>query len=110
MSNPRKTKDDPIELDIPDGVPEAEQAVEILRAWIADGSMMLSLSADAFADRVVDWGRLLGEIGHHIARSAELQGHMKEHEALQALRQGFDDTLPRHQPAMSGKVRGRVNH
>ena len=101
---------EPDELDIPDGVPAATEAVELLRAWIADGSMMLSLNADAFGDRVIDWGRLLAEIGHHVARSAHLQGHMKEHEALQALQQGFDTTLRANQPTMSGKVRGRVNH
>lgn len=100
----------PIELDLPDGVTEAEMAVEVLRAWIADGSMMLSLSADAFAERSGDWGRLLAEIGQHVARSASLQGYMPEHEALQAIRKGFDETLGRYQPAMSGDVRGRVKH
>ena len=107
----KKTQNkDPIELDIPDGVAASREAVELLRAWIADGSMMLSLNADAFGDRVGDWGRLLGEIAHHVARSAHLQGHMKEHEALQALHQGFDAIMSTNQPTMSGKVRGRVNH
>ena len=107
---PKPAKEDPVELDIPDGVAEADQSVEILRAWIADGSMMLSLSADAFGERTIDWGRLLAEIGHHIAKAAHLQGHMTQHEALQAVRQGFEERLPRAQPSMSGKVRGRVNH
>ena len=26
-----------LELDVPEGVPEAEQAVELIRAWVADG-------------------------------------------------------------------------
>lgn len=104
------SKNDPVELEIPDTIAEARQAVEVVRAWIADGSLMLSLNADAFSDRVDDWGRLLGEIGQHIAHAAALQGSMKEHEALQALRQGFDETISQHQPAMSGKVRGRSTH
>ena len=103
-------KDDPIELDIPDGVADADQSIEILRAWIADGSMMLSLNTDAFGDNVTDWGRILGEIAHHVARAAKLQGHMSEHEALRAVREGFDATLRANQPTMSGKVRGRVSH
>lgn len=103
-------KDDPIELDVPDGISDARQAVEVLRAWIADGSMMLSLNSEAFGERVVDWGRILGEIGHHVARSAKLNGHMSEHEALQAVRQGFDAAMQSSQPTMSGKVRGRVSH
>ena len=103
-------KDDPIELDEPDGVGEAEQAVEVMRAWIVDGAMMLSLNADAFGDRVSDWGRILAKVAHHVARSAKLQGHMNEHEALQAVREGFDATMRSAQPTMTGKVRGRVNH
>ncbi len=106
----KSIKDDPVELDIPDGVPNADQAVEVMRAWIADGSMMLSLNADAFGDRVIDWGRILGEIAHHVARSAKMQGHMDEHEALKAVREGFDQTMRMGQPTMTGKVRGRVNH
>ena len=110
MSKTKQPKDEPVELEVPDGVPDADQAVELLRAWIADGALMLSLNADAFGDRVIDWGRLLAEIGHHVARSANLQGQMSEHEALQAVRKGFEETYPRQQGAMSGKVRGRVNH
>ncbi len=105
-----KVRAEPDELEIPDGVPKADQAVEVLRAWIADGALMVSLNADAFGDRVGDWGRLLGEISHHVARAATLQGHMANHEALQAIRAGFEDTLPRAQPAMSGTVRGRTSH
>ena len=104
------SSNDPVELDVPDGVPAAKEAVELLRAWIADGAMMLSLNADAFGDRVIDWGRILGEIAHHVARSAKLQGHMSEAEALQAVHEGFDATMRSNQPTMSGKVRGRVNH
>ena len=106
----KSDKRDPIELDIPDGVVEADQAVEVMRAWIGDGSMMLSLNADAFGDHLIDWGRILGEIAHHVARSAKMQGHMNETEALQAVREGFDATMRANQPTMSGKVRGRVNH
>jgi hypothetical protein len=106
----KSDKQDPIELDIPDAIAETDHSVEVMRAWIGDGAMMLSLNADAFGDRVIDWGRILGEIAHHIARSAKLQGHMSETEALQAVREGFDATLRMNQPTMSGKVRGRVNH
>lgn len=103
-------KEDPLELDVPDGITEATAAVEVMRTWVADGAMMLSLNSDAFGDRVVDWGRILGEIAHHVARSAKLNGHMNEHEALQAVRQGFDAAMQSSQPTLSGKVRGRVNH
>lgn len=105
-----ETEDAPIELEIPEGVAEARQAVELVRAWIADGSLMVSLNADAFDDRLVDWGRLLAQVGHHVVNAVVLQGTMTEAEALKALRQGFEAMFPTHEPTMSGKVRGRVTH
>lgn len=104
------TKPDIDELDIPDGVATARQSVEVLRAFIADGALMVSINADAFGPRVQDWGRLMAEISHHVARSAELQGHMSDQEAIAQLRKGFEETLRQAQPTMTGKIRGRVNH
>jgi hypothetical protein len=102
--------DQPAELDIPDGVPEAEQAVELIRAWVADGALMVTLNGEALGDRLQDWGRLLAQIGHHVARASSLNGQMKEHESLAAIRRGFDAMLPINEPTLSGKVRRRVTH
>jgi Domain of unknown function (DUF5076) len=99
-----------VELDIPDAIANTEHAVELMRAWIGDGALMLALNSEAFGERVVDWGRILGEIGHHVARAAKLNGHMSEHEALQALQQGFESAVRTAQPTLSGKLQGRVNH
>ena len=79
----------PLELEIPDGAAEASQSVELIRAWVCDGSLRVSLNADAFGDRVSDWGRLLSEIAEHIAKASALQGHMGEGEAEAAIRQTF---------------------
>lgn len=98
------------ELDIPDGVGTAKQSVEVLRAFIADGALMVSINADAFGPRVKDWGRLIAEITHHVAHAAELQGHMSEQDAITHLRKVFEESLRQVQPTMTGKIRGRVNH
>ncbi len=108
MSSPERNE--PIELELPDGVLDGEQAVELIRAWIVDGSLMVALNADAFDDRMQDWGRLLAQIGHHLAKAAALQGHMSEPEALAALRKGFEAMHTTHEPSLSGKVRGRQTH
>jgi hypothetical protein len=79
----------PVELEIPDGVAEASQSVELIRAWVCDGALRVSLNADAFGDRVSDWGRLLSEIAEHVAKASALQGHMGEGEAEAAIRQTF---------------------
>jgi hypothetical protein len=99
-----------LELDAPDGVREASNAVEIVRGWIGDGSLLVSLNPDVFDDRIGEWGRVFGQLAHHVARSAALGGRMSEAEALAAIRQSFNGVLPLNQSTISGEVRGRVRH
>jgi hypothetical protein len=108
-------KEPPIELEIPGDVPKADQAVELIRAWIADGSLMVSLNAEAFGDRVGDWGRLLSEVSAHIAKAAALQGHMSETEAEAVVRKAFTTAgiVVAGSPQSSGaegQIRGRTKH
>lgn len=105
-----QTEGEFLELDAPDGAREAENAVEIIRGWIGDGALFVSLNADAFDDRISEWGRVFGQLAHHVARSAALTGPTSESEALQAIRQAFEATLPQNQPTMSGSIRARVRH
>lgn len=100
----------PLELDPPDGVEEAESAVEIMRAWIGDGALLVSLNSSAFADQVRDWGRLLAEIGHHVAKSAALNGYMREDEAQAALCEAFVANFETTPGKTSGKLRGQTKH
>lgn len=99
-----------IELDPPDGVEEAETAVEVLRAWIGDGALLVSLNASAFGGHVEDWGRLLAEVGHHVAKAAALNGYMAEDEAQAALCESFTSGFETATPDMSGKLKGRTKH
>jgi hypothetical protein len=99
-----------LELDPPDGVEDAETAVEVLRAWIGDGALLVSLNASAFDDHVRDWGRLLAEIGHHVAKAAELNGYMSEDEARGALRQAFVASFDASSGPTIGKLRGQIKH
>src|SRR5262249_5738057 len=103
-------KEPPLELDLPDGVDEAAEAVELLRAWIGDGSLLVALNASAFGDHVDDWGRLLAEIGHHIARAAALNGYMREEDAQAAVRDAFVAGFSALGPSASGRLKGRQEH
>ena len=98
------------ELDRPDGVEEAESAVEVLRAWIGDGALLVSLNSSAFADQVGDWGRLLAEIGHHVAKAAALNSYMREEAAQAALREAFVANFETTPGPTSGKLRGQIKH
>ncbi len=98
-----------LELDVPDGVPEAEQAVELIRAWVADGALAVTLNGEAFGPQLEEWGRVLAQIGHHIAHAASLNGELGEQHSMDALRKGFDASFPASELATRGKVRKRVH-
>ena len=100
----------PIELDPPEGVDEANSAVEVLRAWIGDGALLVSLNASAFGEHVEDWGRLLAEIGHHVAKAAALNGFLDEDEAQATLREAFASSFETTAASMSGKLKGQTKH
>jgi hypothetical protein len=110
----KSANEPPMELEMPDGVANAGQAVELIRAWVADGALMVSLNADAFGDRVQDWGRLLSEVAEHAAKAAALQGLMTQGEAEAVIRQTFTaaglvtNEQPRGRSA-EGKIR-RTRH
>ena len=97
-----------LELDIPEGVPEAEQAVELIRAWIADGALVVTLNGEAFGDGLHDWGRLLAEIGRHIARASALDGHMSESESLADIRKSFVAAIAADGAAVSREYKHAV--
>ncbi len=99
-----------LELDVPDGVPEAEQAVELIRAWVADGALAVALNGEAFGSQLEEWGRVLAQIGHHIAHAASLNGELGPERSIEALRKGFDASFPRSELTAYGKVRRRVTH
>ena len=99
-----------LELEWPDGVDDAESAVEVLRAWIGDGALLVSLNSSAFGDQVGDWGRLLAEIGHHVAKAAALNGYMGEKAAQHALCEAFVAGFETTTGLTSGKLRGQIKH
>lgn len=76
------------ELEIPDGVLEADQAVEMIRAWVADGNLHVIVNGGTFAD-VADWGRLLAACAQQIAIATELGGQMDSATARRRIEQAF---------------------
>jgi Domain of unknown function (DUF5076) len=99
-----------LELDVPEGVPEAQQAVELIRAWVADGALVVTLNGEAFGSQLEEWGRLLAQIGHHVAHAASQNGDVGEQRSIAAVRKGFDASFPKSEFASYGKARKRVTH
>ncbi|MGH1417600.1 MAG: DUF5076 domain-containing protein [Hyphomicrobiaceae bacterium] len=105
------TDDDEIEeLDLPDGIREADQAIEVIRAWIADGQLNVIFDPETFKHDASEWGRLLSDIAHHVSHAVELDGQMSRHEAIAAIREAFDTGADQDAITMMGKIKGRTEH
>jgi hypothetical protein len=98
------------ELEIPDAVREAQEAVEVLRAFISDGALHVIFDPETFRHDVSEWGRMLSDIAHHVAKAVALDGQMQPHEALAAMRQAFERGIVANPVAASGSIKGRVKH
>ena len=102
------------ELDIPDGVRTAEQAVEVFRAWVADGALHVVFDPETFRHDAGEWGRLLADSAHHIADAVAMDGQMSRAEALKAIRGGFECAFAEEAntpaTARSGKIKRSSHH
>lgn len=98
------------ELDPPEGIQGAEEAVEVLRAWIADGSLHVTFDPETFSHDVSEWGRLLSDIAVHVANAVALDGQMTFQEALTAVHEAYDQGITEQHPEVTGKIIGRSTH
>lgn len=78
----------PSELAIPFAVHEANEASEILRAWIVDNGLHVSLQR-GFDDPAV-WGVLLTDLARHVSRIYETEGVGTQAEALAKIKFTLD--------------------
>jgi hypothetical protein len=76
------------ELAIPAGAHTAVRADEVLRAWIVDGGLHVSLQR-GFDDPAM-WGILLTDIARHAARIFARERISSESEALEAIHSMFE--------------------
>ncbi len=103
-------RDDITELDVPDGVREANQAIEVLRAWIADGALHVTFDPETFQNGVPEWGRLLADVAHHVAHAVALNGQMDRGAALDLIHAAFDRHTGPSPDKMSGSMKSRTEH
>ena len=73
----------PGELAVPKGAAAGSGSVEVLRAWIVDGGLHVSL-LPAFETPDM-WGMLLADVARHAARSFAAEKKCTEEEAMQSI-------------------------
>jgi hypothetical protein len=102
--------DEPLqELEVPEGVLDAESAVEVLRAWVADGALHVVFEPGTFG-QISEWGRLLAEVSHHIASGVALEGHLSANEALTAIHEAYERGVLAPGGPRTGQIKRKVQH
>lgn len=103
--------EDIVELDLPEGVHGAESAVEVLRTWVADGSLHVIFDPQTFSHDVSEWGRMLAGVAHHIATAVELDGQTSREHALATIADAFRLGMTSDEAtAGTGRIKGRTAH
>jgi hypothetical protein len=100
----------PVELDPPADALEAQSAIEIMRAWIADGHLHLTFQPETFTHDVSEWGRMLADVTHHIARAVALSSDLTEREALTIVAEAYERGVSGASTVATGRVGGRTKH
>lgn len=80
------------ELEIPDGVVGDAKAFELVRAWVADGELHVSLQMGGWDDPAA-WGTVLADLARHVARFYEAQKRLDPEETMERVRSAMDAEL-----------------
>ncbi len=89
----------------PDEAIGHDDAIEVLRGWVVDGDLQLSLAFEAFGNRPELWGQLLGETAVHIADAMNAEGYGDRETLFAKLKASLLANLERPYAGLHGTVR-----
>ena len=102
------------EIEIPEGVHDAKQAIEVFRTWIADGALHVTFNPDTFGPEIGEWGRLMSDCVQHIAAGIAMNGIVERQEALKAITTAFDrgmkEAMSEASHVRAGKIKRGTKH
>ena len=80
-------------LPVPDAANTSAQAIEVMRAWIIDQQLTLTLSPNVF-DRPDVWGTLLADCAFHVANAmSQLQAGVDVPETMKQIQESFNQKM-----------------
>lgn len=87
---------------------DSPDAVEVLRGWVVDGDLQVSLAFEAFGDNPGVWGQLLAETAVHVADAMAAKGGGERKAILAAIHSSLLDNLDEPYGGLHGTVHGPV--
>jgi hypothetical protein len=91
------------QLPVPIEEEEVEEAVEVIRVWVADGELHFSLFA-IWKDNPEVWGSLLADTAHHVAKSLADEVPENEERIFRQIKQAIMSELEKSTATHSGQV------
>jgi Domain of unknown function (DUF5076) len=92
----------------PDDAIDHDKAVEVLRGWVVDDDLQVSLAFEAFGNRPEVWGQLLAETAVHVADAMSAEGFGDKEALFETLRVSLISNLEKPYPGLHGTVRDPV--
>lgn len=99
------------ELNVPNGIEGDSDATEMIRFWLANGdvhlSLLLGMYQDAEEDDAVDelwaWGNILGDIAQHVANGLAQSHGFEFDETVERIAGHFFTAIRERAPSLTGK-------
>jgi Domain of unknown function (DUF5076) len=92
----------------PDDAVDHDQAIEVLRGWVVDGDLQVSLAFEAFGNNPDLWGQLLAETAVHIADAMSVEGYGDRKTLFAKLQSSLITNLDRPYSGLHGTARKPV--
>ena len=80
-----------------------EDAAEVLRAWIVDGGLEISIRPSQWQDQPDQWGRLLADAAEHMADGISKETGKQRQEVYDAIRESVLQYLQHPSPNREGE-------
>jgi hypothetical protein len=93
-------------LSPPDDVIDNDGAVEVLRGWIVEGDLQVSLAFEAFGNHPEIWGQLLAETVSHLADAMSAEKYGDRYAIFARIQSSLLEHLEKPYPGLTGTVRG----
>jgi hypothetical protein len=77
-------------LPIPPAANEDKDSLEMLRAWVINGDLQISMSSWIWKHDVAPWGQLLSETIYHLATAISEETKQPKEDILSDIKQSLD--------------------
>ena len=89
----------------PDDAIDNDKATEVLRGWVVDEDLQVSLAFEAFGNSPELWGQLLAETAVHVADAMSAEGYGDKQTLFAKLRASLLANLDQPYAGLHGTVR-----